>query len=151
MSCSNLVRGSVPTLSSGHREVRICRYIIFRKSGNLLQFRILLVRPVPLIPKPYALLFPQHMIPRDPGCLSSAIAMSKNFRIENYWNTLLWRRVVCSPIIPSPTPSSVSPMEECRIHKSCASIFIQPLNSVNIFKNFFFYMSGRQIRVLKVS
>ena len=50
--------GGIPALRSGHRLIRLRHYITFRKTNNLLTLDILLVRPPPLITKPYALLLP---------------------------------------------------------------------------------------------
>ena len=56
---SNIIGGGLPTLSSGHREVRLRHYVIFIKNMWLLPLTLLqLVRLNPLISEPYALLLP---------------------------------------------------------------------------------------------
>ena len=50
--------GGVPSPSRFHRKVRLCHYIIFRKTRRLFPLQLRLARPPTIIPELYALLLP---------------------------------------------------------------------------------------------
>ena len=82
MACSNIMVRGVPSPSSSHISGRLHHYIIFIKTWHLFLLYLWLIRIPPLIPGPYALLFPPSHN-RQGYCLS----------LLCHWNIKNWLHV----------------------------------------------------------
>ena len=110
MTWSNIMGGGFTDLSSVHRKFRLRHYITFRNTRRLFLIHLQLVRPPPLIPKLYSLLLPRSHDFQGSWPPLFHRRNVKIVRVEMYWSTLLWRRLMYSPIIHIPTSTRASPM-----------------------------------------
>ena len=112
VACSNLMGSGVPTPSSGHRIVRLCRYKIFiiRLGSYPRPPSSDSSVPLPSCPNRMPSCSHQRMVAGKPGRLSSASVRSKIGRLAMNCATLVWRRVMYSPIVSNPASARASPM-----------------------------------------
>ena len=117
VACSNIMGGGVSSPSSVHRAVRICHYIMIRKTINLFPLHLRLICPPTLINKPYDLLLPPAHAPRGSW---PHLLFHHNFK-NRMCSNVMGHTIVMAGDVPPNFPHT-------HVHQHITNVYLPPLS-----------------------